>query len=437
MKRRTYSQRGKHQSTYQSQKLPSPEPSNKRRKTNKSAVSQPPPTPPPSRGGPKDELSTAGLEQFNDPVSVPSEHIADEGTAEQVAEKSVLDKALVKKPTASRPVQPPSIYGSREEFLTAIKKRKAASQSAPESTKPLLPTLSSDTPEDQSPALCADTPTQEPTRKKQCLPPPPEVEQTATPPTDTPEDPSPASCANTPTPEDQSPAVCANKPTPEPTQKKICLPPPPEVEKTAAPRETILGHRLSKRSEEAKTWAKNQETSPFLRLPEGVRNRIYELALGGKTINIDFETYRDVRDGAKVQDTVPVFKYHSVVYDDTINPYMKKFKRANVKATKGLTLLNNVCRQMYVETATLPYKLNLLSFGSYNTMFNFLAMERRLNRKQLDAITKIVLPDGLPATNILKHLRNLERVYIGVERPKLAKGWRYVVRREGEQPTYE
>lgn len=198
MKKRTYSQRGKHQATYQSQRLPSPDPSNKRRKTNKSAVSKQPPTPPPSRGGTKDGLSKAGLKQFNGPISVPSEDIADEGTARQVAETSVFDEALIKKLAASRPVQP-SIYGSREEFLTTIKKRKAASQSAPEPTKTLLPTPPSDTPEDQSPA------------------------------------------------------VCANTPTPEPTQKKKCLPPPPEVEQTAAPRKSILGHRLSKRSEEAKT----------------------------------------------------------------------------------------------------------------------------------------------------------------------------------------
>lgn len=116
---------------------------------------------------------------------------------------------------------------------------------------------------------------------------------------------------------------------------------------------------------------------------------------------------------------------------------MEKVKRPKVKATKGLTLLNNICRQMYIETATLPYSLNLLSFGSYNTMFNFLAMERRLNRKQLDAITKIVLSDALPQTNMLKHLRNLERVYLGVEQGNLAKGWYYVVRREGEAPTFK
>lgn len=184
-------------------------------------------------------------------------------------------------------------------------------------------------------------------------------------------------------------------------------------------------------------WTKNQETSPFLRLPGEVRNRIYGHVHGGKTINIGFETYRDVRDGDKVLDTVPVFKYNCVVYHATINPYMEKVKRPKVKATKGLTLLNNICRQMYIETATLPYSLNLLSFGSYNTMFNFLAMERRLNRKQLDAITKIVLSDALPQTNMLKHLRNLERVYLGVEQGNLAKGWYYVVRREGEAPTFE
>lgn len=67
-------------------------------------------------------------------------------------------------------------------------------------------------------------------------------------------------------------------------------------------------------------------------------------------------------------------------------------------------------------------------------MFNFLFMERRLSRQQLDAITKLVLPDALPQPNMLVYLRNLERVFIAFEQDDKAKGWYRVVREEGEEP---
>jgi hypothetical protein len=93
---------------------------------------------------------------------------------------------------------------------------------------------------------------------------------------------------------------------------------------------------------------------------------------------------------------------------------------------------------MYLETAVLPYKLNMLAFSSHNVMFNFLYMEKRLPRKHLDAITVLCLPDGYVEPNMLGYLRNLEKIYVGrdvhYEGRYENKGWRYVVRKEGEEP---
>lgn len=87
-----------------------------------------------------------------------------------------------------------------------------------------------------------------------------------------------------------------------------------------------------------------------------------------------------------------------------------------------------------METATLPYELNTISFGSYNAMFNFLYWENRLSRQQADAITQLVLPDGLPGPTILDHLQGLKKVFLGVELANLRKGWYHVVREEGKHP---
>ena len=68
-------------------------------------------------------------------------------------------------------------------------------------------------------------------------------------------------------------------------------------------------------------------------------------------------------------------------------------------------------------------------------MVNFLFFERRLSREQLDVITSMVLPDGLPEPNMLLYLPNLEKIFLGRELEHLAKGWYRVVRQEGREPS--
>ncbi|KAI2475989.1 hypothetical protein Ptr902_12628 [Pyrenophora tritici-repentis] len=228
--------------------------------------------------------------------------------------------------------------------------------------------------------------------------------------------------------------VITNEQPKEPYQPKTY-----KAEQTLAPRRTITGDRLSTKSRESQLWSANQTSSPFLQLPENVRSLIYKYALGGKTINIGFETYHTRVDPTRptfAKQSVPVFKYRCTVYDQfsgqPTNPYRAM---PFVKTAKSFTLLNHVCRQMYEEAATLPYKLNLICFDSYSTMINFLLMEKRLSRRHLEAFTQILLPDGLPATNILTCLRNVDKVYLAFEHYGKLKGWYQVVRRAGEEPT--
>lgn len=169
-----------------------------------------------------------------------------------------------------------------------------------------------------------------------------------------------------------------------------------------------------------------------MRLPEEVRARIYKFALGGKTITIGYETYRN-KGSTSEPEIVPIFRYCCAVYSQpAVNPFKKPLPYVNV--THGFTPLNNICRQLYNETATLPYTLNTLAFSSHNTLFNFLFLEQRLSREQLDAITSITLQDALPMPNLLIYMRNLQKVVLVDDLPGNSKGMYKVTRVSGKAP---
>lgn len=186
---------------------------------------------------------------------------------------------------------------------------------------------------------------------------------------------------------------------------------------------------------DATRWAANQASSPLLQLPPNVRDLIYRYTLGGKTINIEYKTYRILLDPTRPQmarQVVPVFRYHCTVLDGRTKPHQAA-ARPYLKTHKTFTLLNHVCRQLYVETATLPYKLNVMCFASHNIMVNFLLMEKRLSRRHLDAFTQLILPDELPGSNMLACLRNLENVFLAFGDSERPGGWYRVERVEGEE----
>lgn len=55
-------------------------------------------------------------------------------------------------------------------------------------------------------------------------------------------------------------------------------------------------------------------------------------------------------------------------------------------AERGMTLLSPVCRQLYHETALLPYKLNAWSFENKYVMERYVLKEKRLPLPQRRAI---------------------------------------------------
>jgi hypothetical protein len=133
----------------------------------------------------------------------------------------------------------------------------------------------------------------------------------------------------------------------------------------------------------------------------------------------------------------PVFRYNCTVYNYPTNPF-KGNQQPYVKVSTSFTLLNNICRQLYLETAVLPYKLSMIAFESHNIMVNFLLHEQRLSHSQRHALTQLLVRNALPGANLLTYLPNVEKVFLGSEQVYgKSSGWYTVVRQEGEEPSLQ
>lgn len=164
-----------------------------------------------------------------------------------------------------------------------------------------------------------------------------------------------------------------------------------------------------------------------------MRAQIYAYVLGGKTIIIGYETYRHLEAVNEPVKVVPTFRYCCAVYSErNVNPFGNQPPFINV--TSKYTPLNTICRQLYYETATLPFSLNTLAFSTHNVMFNFLYLEQRLSRDQCDAITSITLQNELPTSNFLVFMRNLQKVALVEDAGKNPKGTYKVTRVKGKAP---
>ena len=161
-------------------------------------------------------------------------------------------------------------------------------------------------------------------------------------------------------------------------------------------------------------WSKNQADSSLLRLPKNVRKKIYQLALGNHDIEIFFRNYRAINYNNGRVDRVPHFKYGSIVCKEIRRPSSRN-TLPRIEKTRGMSLLNGVCRQLYLETATLPYELNNITFRAPNAMFNFIFRECRLTTQQLEAITELTVQQDLPGQSVLTLLPNLKRIRLLAE----------------------
>jgi hypothetical protein len=178
-------------------------------------------------------------------------------------------------------------------------------------------------------------------------------------------------------------------------------------------------------------WSTNQIESPFLRLPAEVRNQIYEV-LGGNTIKIDYQTYQC--SGEKV---VPVFRYYCTVYNKLVDPFQDRHPR-DVQISSNFTLLSSVCRQLYLESAPLAYRLNRIAFASQKVMVNFLLVEQRLSSQQRHAFTELCIFGAFPGGNMMAYLPNVEVILVRYAQPyHKPEGWFHVIRRNGVETYFQ
>ncbi|KAH6620364.1 hypothetical protein C7974DRAFT_415574 [Boeremia exigua] len=345
---------------------------------------------------------------FGGPVSIPQDDADLEVTPKpRKSLAGLFDKALQPRSTQSPIPKQPNIHGSRDEFVRTIEVRKKE----PHATQPngsYLPTPPSEVQRLRSSGTGSSNSSGPGARLK------------------------PGSTSGHYDGSSEVTDLCRKRSKGK-VQKQTYVPKSNAAQNTKHSGVDLFGDQLPKRSREVQLWSTNQSKSPLLRLPGEVRARIYRYVLGGKTITIGYETYRRVETASEPARVVPTFRYCCAVYSQpNVDPFKKQLPYINV--TFGFTLLNNICRQLYYETAKLPYTLNTLAFSSHNTLFNFLFLEQRLSCEQRDAITSITLQDALPMSNLLIYLRNLQKIVLVDDLPGNPKGTYKVTRVKGKIP---
>ncbi|TLS25047.1 hypothetical protein PpBr36_07295 [Pyricularia pennisetigena] len=151
-------------------------------------------------------------------------------------------------------------------------------------------------------------------------------------------------------------------------------------------------------------------TSPLLRLPAELRLRIYELLLDVGQISIDYRVWtphtkarpgfycRTLASDADPWASPPAHHREVVCWDPALRGHDASGGRGAGKVAKtgatsgGVTLLSGVCRQLYHETATLPFQLNTWSFHSPRLMNRYLK-ERRMTLKQRRAVKILIVKE--------------------------------------------
>lgn len=113
-------------------------------------------------------------------------------------------------------------------------------------------------------------------------------------------------------------------------------------------------------------------------------------------------------------------EFYAIVLDVDQDAWSKKSCRSFAKSPNrksiplpdALTPLAAVCRQLYRETATLPFSLNAWSFESAHVMERYLLRDKRLALFQRRAMTVLIVSvfDDLPSRAMEKYLGGLRAI---------------------------
>ncbi|KAI1588449.1 hypothetical protein Ptr902_10639 [Pyrenophora tritici-repentis] len=148
----------------------------------------------------------------------------------------------------------------------------------------------------------------------------------------------------------------------------------------------------------------NATQSRLLSLPAEVRNKIFEYAIGDYDIYISAYNARATHTHETVLGTVyRKTTQHSYRMVTIMLPHGTPFRRAHPNDTLPALCLPQVCRQLYAETAILPYTLNHFKFcdsehaliknvGKYTNRNQYSALDLWLDQRsavQMSAIASL------------------------------------------------
>lgn len=140
---------------------------------------------------------------------------------------------------------------------------------------------------------------------------------------------------------------------------------------------------------------------------------IYELVLGGNTIKVHYTPWKWKRRKVPGENRTAWTDVVKAGFGCTVGP-SKAHPYHHTWEHRGFTLLNAVCRQLYKETATLPYKLNIFAFPDEYTLKRYTLIEKRLPLPQRRAMRKLYIRSGLPTKTLQDFLGGIEYVLVGI-----------------------
>ena len=143
---------------------------------------------------------------------------------------------------------------------------------------------------------------------------------------------------------------------------------------------------------------------------------IYDFLLSGNTIFVTHDAHTlnfTGRNGSKPH--AQPKGYICNVWNEPLNPWAVDESDSHApKSTRGFTLLSGVCRQLYQETATIPFEANVWAFRA-NVLNRLVNKERRLPLPQRRAMKTLIVEDRMPGKAIEKLLSGLELVFVDRE----------------------
>jgi hypothetical protein len=114
--------------------------------------------------------------------------------------------------------------------------------------------------------------------------------------------------------------------------------------------------------------------------------------MGRHTIFIQYGGHQYVmtrENGKQRLTSYPLHGFHCTRLPLGANPYVTLVNADEQRSLRGQQLLNNICRELYMETAELPYKWNVWSWANFWDMRKMLVEDKMLPLHNLRAINTI------------------------------------------------